>query len=798
MMEFARELYLRSSPNRSAWSATLDSFLRGRGYHLASEDSIRRKFTKACRYYSLLLAETDVYVRKQIRLLSSCAGPIEGDSVGAEEDEWEEVDEELTSDYLAWSCQLCFGACAEHDDQAPADLVVCLDANFVQKRRSPSHNAGRDGPVTHPRSAFLTESEVDEARCLVEAARPVQAQAADTLNDAVEAGMKVSRTVLDACSDSFKAADEKRTKASTKHFADTGLMALLCRHDRVLWLANMTTPGERQFYAIALIIKLFRSIPPHFTVGVLYDIGCQLHRSCTKWGFIPEYIDRIIWGISIFHAYGHQWPCQLIYHPRKCAGFGLSDGEGCERFWSSIQGLVPSLRVSGYHQRIFALDLQINFLREQGLATLGHWLVRKWKACVEKKGPAIEQLNKSLQSLAQLSASWEDQVSVQTRPLVNATSNLAKKSIKAILDLTNYQKTLAREIDGLDRMISQGDTDGLDDMVELRADLVMKRQQAGAQIRKKKTELGVTDQQNLQRLVSNKYLQVRMQAKAVKDRIQAKLRERMFELERFNRIRSEASASDRRLYDHIQSQVHRHEPSVLNLVQKYNKFCDELDGFIRSRRAPRHAVSPQKLDRASIFSLDVDDPIWNDRGLVGEDIEVPDWLGDDEVREDIRAMLISQRCDEEECYLVREATFLQAWFQKEWALLQQAIAACDNPDLLYYFNLQSSHLLYIGGVWKEQLKDSPLVNKDLNWGPTAEDFDREMQVHKGVDLVNSDDDASSIGSFIEEFEDDLVEELEMLHLDTGFANGDGYMAAAGDEVPSSPEDAPKRKRGRTT
>jgi hypothetical protein len=51
--------------------------------------------------------------------------------------------------------------------------------------------------------------------------------------------------------------------------------------------------------------------------------------------------------LSIFHAYGHQWPCQLIYHPRKCIGFGLSDGEGCERFWSSIRRLIPNLRVSG-------------------------------------------------------------------------------------------------------------------------------------------------------------------------------------------------------------------------------------------------------------------------------------------------------------------------------------------------------------------------------------------------------------------------------------------------------------------
>jgi Kyakuja-Dileera-Zisupton transposase len=126
---------------------------------------------------------------------------------------------------------------------------------------------------------------------------------------------------------------------------------LLCRHDNVLWLANMTTAGERQFFAIALLLKLFRHLPDDMHVGVLYDVACQLHRSCVKWGFLDKYIHRMLWSVSVFHAYGHQWPCQLVYHPRKCVGFGLSDGEGCERFWDAIKLLIPALRVSGVSSR---------------------------------------------------------------------------------------------------------------------------------------------------------------------------------------------------------------------------------------------------------------------------------------------------------------------------------------------------------------------------------------------------------------------------------------------------------------
>ncbi|KAG1770143.1 hypothetical protein EV702DRAFT_1181663 [Suillus placidus] len=133
--------------------------------------------------------------------------------------------------------------------------------------------------------------------------------------------MRVPISVLDGCGDSFLAADEKRKKASTQFFADTGVMAMLCRHDCVLWLANMTSAGEKQHYALALIKKLFGNLPTDMTIGLF----------CLKYQLLNDAVlCRITFVISVFHAYGHQWACQIIYHPRKCAGFGLSDGEGCE------------------------------------------------------------------------------------------------------------------------------------------------------------------------------------------------------------------------------------------------------------------------------------------------------------------------------------------------------------------------------------------------------------------------------------------------------------------------------------
>ena len=86
--------------------------------------------------------------------------------------------------------------------------------------------------------------------------------------DIVEAGMKVPNLALDACGASFVAVDGDRIKASTKYFEDTGLMAVLCHHDRPLFLANLWTAGEKHFYALALIAAVFSHLPPHWHISI--------------------------------------------------------------------------------------------------------------------------------------------------------------------------------------------------------------------------------------------------------------------------------------------------------------------------------------------------------------------------------------------------------------------------------------------------------------------------------------------------------------------------------------------------
>jgi len=184
------------------------------------------------------------------------------------------------SDYLRQHCPLCFGGenwCKPSEMWVEllilkvlvvsVDAIVCIDACFTQKRHK---NQGKQWvmPLQHPDTVFIAKDEVAAMEEIVTEAHPqaapkkchgVQSQSATDMD--FEPGMPILTAVLDECSNSFTAADSNCVKASTQFFADTGLIALLCRHDHVLWLVNMTSAGEKQYYALCLLDKLFQHIP---------------------------------------------------------------------------------------------------------------------------------------------------------------------------------------------------------------------------------------------------------------------------------------------------------------------------------------------------------------------------------------------------------------------------------------------------------------------------------------------------------------------------------------------------------
>jgi hypothetical protein len=163
-------------------------------------------------------------------------------------------------------------------------VLLCLDGNFDHQRLK--HAGSGDQPVPWAFTYFVSPNEVAAAKQLTEQAMGKQKRPS-TDNEAMDPdatipGLSLPEHVYSGCEKRFFAADEDNKKGETSVFSDTGLMAMVCRHDRVLFMANLKDPGEKRYYSLALLTRLFQELPASWTAGVLYDIGCQLHRTITK------------------------------------------------------------------------------------------------------------------------------------------------------------------------------------------------------------------------------------------------------------------------------------------------------------------------------------------------------------------------------------------------------------------------------------------------------------------------------------------------------------------------------------
>ena len=86
-------------------------------------------------------------------------------------------------------------------------------------------------------------------------------------------------------------------------------MALLCQHNHVLFLSNITIAGKKQYYTFALFRELLNQLPHNITAGVLYNIEYTIYYSCIKYDFLSDILPCITFSISMFHMYRYQWPC---------------------------------------------------------------------------------------------------------------------------------------------------------------------------------------------------------------------------------------------------------------------------------------------------------------------------------------------------------------------------------------------------------------------------------------------------------------------------------------------------------
>jgi hypothetical protein len=134
------------------------------------------------------------------------------------------------------------------------------------------------------------------------------------------------------------------------------------------------------------------------------------------------------------------------------------------------------------------------------------------------------------------------------------------------------------------------------------------------------------------------------------------------------------SLTDRKLASNVESAIKRREPGITKLAKMYNDLCNQMQSRVRQGHVKRNVALPLPINVQKLFSLDVDDEIWQDAGLDDDDDDgtVALWLEDSQTRDGIKYLLTLDRCLEEEVRLRKERTSLQEWMCEEWSTLQRA------------------------------------------------------------------------------------------------------------------------------
>ncbi|KAF7298309.1 hypothetical protein MKEN_01355400 [Mycena kentingensis (nom. inval.)] len=787
VLSLFQEFFLHIAPNNTALCKTLENFLAFRGYKLELGQRLRIRFGNAYTWFMSLVYAARKCVDDAIvppepepepvpsSPPPSASAPAEqanrsGPKTGSKRARCDDVEDEddapslrpknpflkppprtEPSAYLRRRCPACFEG-LKRDPTQTFDVSVCIDTCFTQKIRA-LFGCNCDPARIHAYSVFLARELAEVYEEYVEGTRSAGKQSKkarvgpEVEDDSYLGKMRVPESTLNGYSESFRAADEKRGKATSTFFAHTGLMCMVCRHDQVLFMVSMTSVGEKQHYALLLFEKLFQHLPEGIIVGGMYDIACQLARSCELWGFLGSYQERLVWAVSVFHAFAHRWGCQLIFHPQKCIGFGDTNGEGSERNWNELSHLVGHFRTCGYHQQNFVLDSQVDHGQQEKLKTMAHWVKDRTRITEGRLESAQEILSAS-------------KVAYQTclQP-PRRSKNQAAHAIKDIILIERTIELLEQRADALTK--SLGKTKGGDALRAVQEKLA----DAQAEIEKETSKrtrlmkrLGADELAQLQDMQLRAYHSAKLAARTIREQLLAKLTQRKLEMDPVERAVCRTTSEEKK-NEHVTAAIRKREPTIKKLVKQFNAQVGILEKLIQRRKAPRNAVAPTRLQEDKIFDLEIDDDAirWG-IGLEDDDdaTRMPKAIIDADIRRDVNALLQKQRCLEERHRLRREHGHLRIWFARQWQAINDAIQDCDDANLLYQLMLRREDHLQLMLVWRRPLMSLDIPEDVPAWGPTDAEHLRAIVDRSSVGW--KDRAASDISSV--DGEDRVEEEAE--------------------------------------
>ncbi|KAF8120229.1 hypothetical protein EV363DRAFT_1191626 [Boletus edulis] len=705
LLAFYRALFERSCDAVNALASALHTHYVRRGFRMinkdgtATQEPFRRSLGSAVQWYDILQVEVNQRIEAALQAcvqfitphpysMMPLHDPPTSDSAAVVPASSKQLLTPGTcASVLLQRCPACFGGTMfGRSITDGGDIHVATDGNFHHRHR---RSAG-DSPSFYDPTYFLPKQQVDEIGAHIEKQRKKPHNTRKPI---------VPDEAIDSCEASYEAADGKKQKASMESFDDTGLMALICRHDIPLFFANIDSPGEQQKYVLALIKHLFTLLPSQATIVTLYDVGCVVDRSLSMYDILPKQImSRLRFATTAMHAYGHEWACQLTYNPRMVVGLGLSDGEGTERLWSRLTKLIGLERSSSRQRRIWLIDRQAMAIGAEMRNDLGEWIKRRLQRGVHEQGQvAQDRIEGCGVPAGELEAQWASQKKSQLSIRAHAPARL-KKELDAVLTLQADVDTTVRAIQNAKTAIEK--EHGSDDTLDMLGSLERTHDRLMTKVDALYASLNVCDKFPELKGVSLDFVRILLLARDLKINIRKRAIGSFFEWDKLDRaVGGAQQALGTKLHQQTRKAIAKRQPALMSAIRKYNSYCEQLEKlYDPTSSIPLPTPLPTKLNELRNHQSLMED-LWISPS-VGE---IPHWINNQDVRDGIRAMLKRDRCLEERRRLAMEADNICCWYGTELAAVE--LALCTQENEIYHLALQQrrEELLTLPLKWSNPL-----------------------------------------------------------------------------------------------
>ncbi|KAG2104753.1 uncharacterized protein F5147DRAFT_775574 [Suillus discolor] len=545
-----------------------------------------------------------------------------------------------------------------------------MDGNFHHRHR----RAAGDCPNFYDPTYFLPKSFVDAIGHHIDTQRkrPVKSHVPLIPNKAV-----------DQC-DAYEAADGKKQKAAMDSFDDTAIMALISEV-----FSSFTSP-------------LLSFLLPEATVIALYDIGCVLARTLSKYDILPISItSHLRFATTAMHAYGHKWACQLIYNPQICVGLGLSDGEGTERLWSCLVQLIGVEHTSSRQHCLWLIDRQAVAIASEMRIDLGDWIKRRLRRGIKEQGSAAQDaLDRCGVPIEELQSEWLQQRHSQLSIRAHAPARL-KKELDTVLalqaDLDTSDKALQTARTMLEKDMASDDTPEALESLERGHDRLMNKVEALY------SSLNVHDRFPELHGINLEFVRILLMARDLKMNVHKHAIASFFEWDKLDRaVGGIQQVLGTKLHQQTCKAISKCQPALMTAIRRFNSYCERLNSlYDTSWGIPLPAPLPTKL--AELCS---DPGLMEDVWITPSLGEVPRWLDDTSIRDGIRALLKHDRCREEQVQLGVEVDNLCRFFGNELAALELALWSPKSEPFAVPLQQRHPNFIRLQTRWSNCLASS--------------------------------------------------------------------------------------------